>query len=579
MADDQPHHQNAMPSSTEPSRHHRCPKATPIEHRSLPATLVQAWNERVRDEPDSTALIYFDGCVTVGDLDTLSNALAIAFQARGLGPGKVVGIYLQNIPAFVISLLAAWKVGAAALLLNPMYRRAELRRLIDDSRAVGLICRDVDHDETRQTVEGSGVGWILTTCERDFQSENDPRAFPDQGDLGTIGDADLTSIFDTASGEAPTPTPLRPNDLALLCYTSGTTGPAKGSMATHRNILAAAQNFARWQNVNDTDRHLAVAPLFHITGAVASAVTALLHRMPLVLINRTRPELVLDAIRRHRVTTTIGSITVFNAVLALADAAPEDLQSLRLVYSGGAPIPPATIEMFARRFGIYIHNVYGMTETASTAIAVPAGAIAPTDPGSATLAIGVPMAAIQTRIVGRDGVILGTGGVGELQLRGPQITPGYLGNPQATAEAFDDGWLRTGDAAMQDDSGWIYLVDRIKDQINVSGFKVWPREVEDILYEHPAVREAAVIGEPDPYRGEIVVAFVSLNPDAVTSPAALLAFASERLAAYKKPRTIRIVDELPKTATGKIQRRELNRTHRLEPGDGHREHSYLADDR
>ncbi|MGW6426706.1 class I adenylate-forming enzyme family protein [Nocardia sp. NPDC055053] len=467
----------------------------------------------------------------------------------------------------MISMLAAWKAGAGALLLNPMYRGAELRRLIDDSRVCGLICRDLDLAQVQRTVESSTVGWILTACERDFQTENDPRVFTDEPAPAADGQRCVATIFAESGQRTLAPVAVGPDDVALLCYTSGTTGPPKGAVSTHRNVLAAAENFARWQSVTDTDRHLAVAPLFHITGAVASAVTALVHRMPLILINRTRPQVVLDAIRRHRPTITIGSITVFNALLTLAHARAADLESVRLIYSGGAPIPPATIDAFHHRFGVYIHNVFGMTETASTVIAVPAGVTAPIDPGSATPAIGIPMSSVEARIVGPDGEALGVNTAGELQLRGPQITPGYLGNPHATADAITDGWLRTGDAAIRDENGWIYLVDRLKDQINVSGFKVWPREVEDVLYEHPAVLEAAVVGEPDPYRGETVVAYVSLKLDAFISPAALLAFAAERLAAYKRPRKIHIVDELPKTASGKIQRRQIHSAHHSTSAD------------
>ncbi|MEU1205069.1 AMP-binding protein [Nocardia sp. NPDC005825] len=524
----------------------------------MPATLSRAWDARVREEPYATALIYFDAILTVSELESHASALAAAFRTRGLGPGTVVGIYLQNIPAFVISLLAAWKLGATALLLNPMYRRAELRRIIDDSGAIGIVCLDRDHDETRTTVSGSGVRWILTASDRDFQTEDDPEAVTAEDTGSAVGDSSLADIITATTAPTLAPESVGPDDVALLCYTSGTTGPPKGAMGTHRNILAAARNFALWQGRHDNDRHLAVAPLFHITGAVASAATALLHRVPLILINRTRPELVLDAMRRHRATTTIGSITVFNALLTLPHARAEDMRHLRLVYSGGAPIPPATIEAFRRRFGIYIHNIYGLTETASAVIAVPPGATAPIEPAGATLAIGIPMTGIDTRIVDPAGHVLSAGLAGELQVRGPQITPGYLGKPDETAHALSDGWLRTGDAAIQDETGWIYLVDRIKDQINVSGFKVWPREVEDVLYEHPAVLEAAVIGAADAYRGEKVVAFVSLVPQASTSTATLMAFVAERLAAYKRPRDIHIVQELPKTVTGKIRRHELH---------------------
>ena len=229
-----------------------------------------------------------------------------------------------------------------------------------------------------------------------------------------------------------------------------------------------------------------------------------------------------------------------------------------LLYSGGAPIPPSTVERFQERFGHYIHNIYGMTETASAVIGVPPEARAPVDDGSGTLSIGVPLPGLDARAVDTDGREVAAGQEGELQMRGPQVMPEYLRKPEETAHVLSaDGWLSSGDVAIIDEDGWIYLVDRLKDQINASGFKVWPREVEDALYEHPDVYEAAVVGAPDEYRGETVTAYVSLRPGSSTTAAALQEFTKERLAAYKYPRHVHIIDELPKTQTGKIKRRDL----------------------
>lgn len=519
-------------------------------------TINEAWAQRVSAGPDAVAVTYFDQSLSASDVDALADALGVELQQRGVGPGTAVGIYLQNIPQFVLSLLAIWKAGGTALVLNPMYKGKELRAIIDDSGAVGIVCLDSALDGVTATLSGSRVAWAVTTSDRDFQGEDDPRVFSGTGTAERTED-DLLAIVRRRAGQVPAAPPFTGDSVALLTYTSGTTGPAKGALGTHRNVLNVATGYARWQQLAPADVVLAVAPLFHITGAVAAAVTSLIHPVNLVFINRVRPDVVLEAFSRHRITHVIGSITVFNALLDLPHATAADFATLKYIYSGGAPIPPATVATFQARFDQYIHNVYGMTETASAVIAVPPGVVAPVDPGSGTLAIGVPLPNLVARVVGLDGAPVPAGEPGELELSGPQVTPGYLNKPAETAAALPGGRLRTGDVAIMDAAGWIYLVDRMKDQINVSGYKVWPREVEDALYEHPAVLEAAVVGQPDSYSGESVVAYVSLKAGAQATDAELVAFAKERMAAYKYPRRLYILNDLPKTHTGKIQRREL----------------------
>lgn len=520
-------------------------------------SIVDAWKERVAAGADRPALKYFDGSLSAADVDRASSALAAALADRGTTKGDRVGIYLQNIPQYALALLALWKVGAIGVLLNPMYRRAELRKLIDDSGATGIICTDTAADETRDTLEGSTIEWIISTSEQDFQTRSDPRVFPSTERPAASADGDLAELMAEFDGQSGPEVHLSQDDVALLVYTSGTTGPPKGAMNTHRNVLNVATTFGQWADLAPGDVVLAVAPLFHITGAVINGVISLISDTTLVFTGRFHPEVVLNAFVEHAVTYTIGSITVFNALFELEQATAADFASVKTLYSGGAPIAPATIERFNARFGQYIHNAYGMTETASGVIAVPPGASAPVDPVSGALSIGVPLPNMHVRIVDPEGNPQPAGQHGELELSGPQVVPGYWQNPEASAQTMPDGRLRTGDVAFVDEDGWVYLVDRLKDQINVSGFKVWPREVEDALYEHPAVYEAAVIGRPDDYRGESVVAFVSIKTGASATEQKLIDFTRDRLAAYKYPRSVHIVDELPKTMTGKIRRREL----------------------
>jgi long-chain acyl-CoA synthetase len=302
---------------------------------------------------------------------------------------------------------------------------------------------------------------------------------------------------------------------------------------------------------------LGVAPLFHITGLIAAVTVSLLVPVPLVLGFRFDPRTMLDLVEEHRPTFTVGAITVFIALMNDPSFTGRDLSSLSKVYSGGAPIAPSIVERFEREVGAYIHNIYGLTETTSPSHAVPLGERAPVDPTSGALSVGVPIFDTIVRVVGEHDRDLPVGEVGEFVTAGPQVVPGYWNKPDETANAFPGGALRTGDVGFMDANGWFYVVDRKKDQINAAGYKVWPREVEDVLYEHPAVREAAVVGVPDEYRGETVKAFVSIRPGAEVTPAELIEFCRQRMAAYKYPRQVEFVDELPKTVTGKILRREL----------------------
>jgi long-chain acyl-CoA synthetase len=234
-----------------------------------------------------------------------------------------------------------------------------------------------------------------------------------------------------------------------------------------------------------------------------------------------------------------------------------DLSSLTKVYSGGAPIAPSIVERFQSEIGPYIHNIYGLTETTSPSHGVPMQQIAPVDPTSGALSVGVPIFNTVVRVVDEEGKDVAVGEIGEFVTSGPQVVAGYWNKPEETEHAIPGGALHTGDVGFMDADGWYYVVDRKKDMINASGYKVWPREVEDVLYQHSSVREAAVIGIPDEYRGETVKAYVSLRPGEDVSEQELIAFCKERMAAYKYPRQIEFLDELPKTATGKILRREL----------------------
>lgn len=511
-------------------------------------------------EPDRVLLRYFDGSLTVREVDELTDAYAAGLIANGFRPGDRLAVYLQNVPQFVLSMVATWKAGGIMVSINPMNKSAELKGLLEDSGASVLVCHpDLYEQFGAKVVSETDVRLVLTTSELDCQTVNDQRLFAGLQKRTPAGTSDLMGLITDHRGEQPPALDLQPDDVAFLTYTSGTTGPPKGAMTTHSNVVFNSQSYRNWVGLSSDDVILGVAPLFHITGLIAHITIAFLLPATLVLAYRFDPEVVIEAIKRERATFTAGSITVFIALMNTPNVDPDDLASLTKIYSGGAPIPPSTVEEFRKRFGQYIHNIYGLTETTSPSHGVPFQREAPVDAASGALSVGVPIFNTVVRIVGDDGTELPAGAVGELVTEGPQVVAGYWHKPAETEAALGGGRLRTGDVGYMDDQGWFYIVDRKKDQINVAGYKVWPREVEDVLYQHPAVREAGVVGVQDEYRGETVKAYVSLRAGQVAQPEELIAFCKERMAAYKYPRLVEILEEIPKTVTGKILRRELRK--------------------
>jgi long-chain acyl-CoA synthetase len=507
--------------------------------------------------PGAVAVRYFDAQLTYEDLDRLSDAFAAWAHRAGLVAGDRLFVMLQNVPQFFIAALACWKTGAVPVLGNPMYREAELNKLFADCAPRMVLCHP---DSLGALVAASAIGAsVLTTSGHEFQTRNDARCLPPETPT-PAGATDFMTAVRSCLGSAAPDRAVISADLALLLYTSGTTGVPKGAKLTHANLAFIMAATRTWFDLDANSRILAVAPLFHITGFALHISLALASGGSAVLFYRYEPNVALEAMLEHRPTFTIGASTVFISLMNTPGASPEHMASFRAVYSGGAPIPPTLVAEFSRRMGQQIRSSYGMTETTSPTHLAPPGAEIPVDPASGALAIGIPIWNVDAVIVNDQGAICELGEAGELLVRGPQIMAGYWNRPEETAATLAGGWMHTGDIATMDARGWFYLVDRKKDMINASGFKVWPREVEDTLYQHSAVREAAVIGVPDPYRGETVKAFVSLKPGATASPAELVAFAREHLAAYKCPRDVEIVEDLPKTLTGKIRRQALRET-------------------
>ncbi|MGW0701137.1 AMP-binding protein [Streptomyces sp. NPDC002867] len=520
-------------------------------------TTLELLSDAVATAPQGPAVTYLGGTLTYREVDELSDGVAHYLLERGFRPGDRLALYLQNVPQFLLALFGAWKAGGAVVPLNPMYRD-ELAHILTDAEVSAIVCDEQAWTEhVRERATAAGVTTALTASPLDLQTLDDARVFAGLTRQRSEGADDILDVARARAGRRPARPGLTPDDIALISYTSGTSGLPKGATNTHRNLTVNAVLLRLYDEIPPGSPIFALAPLFHITGMVVQLLNAVDLASPLVLAYRFEPGVVIDALKRERPAYMVGPSTAYMALMAHPDFSAEAFTSLRTLNSGGAPLPPAVVERFQEQTGRYIRNGYGLTETSAPCVVVPVGRQAPVDPDSGTLSIGLPLPTAMVRIVDEGGRDLGPNEVGEIAVEGPMVVPAYWNRPEATAESIPNGRLLTGDVGFLDRQGWVYVVDRKKDMINASGFKVWPREVEDVLYRHPAVREAAVVGASDPYRGETVAAFVSLRPGGSVEPEELVAHCREHLAAYKAPRTVSIRDELPKTTSGKILRREL----------------------
>ena len=518
------------------------------------SNIVSIFKKSVRSAGAQPAVIYFDQKISYAELDASSDAFATALADEGFGQGDRLALYLQNTPAFVIAALAAWKLGGIVVTVNPMNTARELALILDDSLPKALVCQD---ELYRDVVSGlqRTLPAVFTTSAFDFQSRNDRRIF---GGLsrGKV-ESNLIQLIEARKGRSATIIEPSASDLAMLVYTSGTTGVPKGSMNTHGGAVITAESIARWMHVETGTPVLGVAPLFHITGLIAGLALALVRAAPLILTYRFHPNVTADAIEEHGAGVAFCAITALMAMLNEGTVRADQLKSLTTICSGGAPVPAQVLRDFKAKFGHYIYHGYGMTETNGPVILVPADREAPIDELTGTLSIGVPTPHTQAWIADENGVPAAIGEQGEIIINGSSLSAGYWNNPEDTAKTMQPDGLRSGDIGFMDANGWFYLVDRKKDMINAGGYKVWPREVEDVLYTHPAVREVAVVGTPDSYRGETVRAVISLKHGQHATMDELQEFCRQRMAAYKYPRIIEIVEELPKNSSGKILRRAL----------------------
>jgi long-chain acyl-CoA synthetase len=526
-------------------------------------TALDMFRATLARNPGATLVHYFERSLTAAECDAMSDALAVGLQQRGVEVGDRVAVYLQNIPQVVIAVLAIWKCGAVVVPCNPMLRDRELGKILRSSGCLAMVCQeDLYADVGRAALSTTAVRHTITTSPLEFLDTDRPLPTMLAGiTRNRSADAsDMLEIIERHKGERPRAVELTGDDVAFMVHTSGTTGDAKGAMNTHRNVVFATSVYEAWIGLTDRDVILGLAPLFHVTGLIGHVTLALLTGSPLVLFYRFEVNEACRLAQVHRATFTVSAITAYIALLNSDALAKHDLRSLTKLYTGGAPTPASVLEDWHRRTGVRIQPMYGLTEATSPTHMTPHGAIPPIDPHTGAMSVGVPVCNTHVLVMTDTGHVAGPREIGEFVIAGPQIVPGYWQKPDETAKALTADGLKTGDVGFMDEQGWFYLVDRSKDMIVASGFKVWPREVEEVLYQHPAVREAAVVGIPDAYRGETIKAVISLKPGQNVTPDEIRAFARERMAAYKYPRVVEIMDDLPKTTSGKIMRRLLQPT-------------------
>jgi len=474
------------------------------------------------DRAARPALKLGDSVLTFAALDESVGRAAGLLRGLGVGPGDRVGLQLPNGMAFPIVFLAVLRLGAVVVPMNPLLKEREVAYQLSDSGA-------------RVTVAGH---------------ESEEAATSAANEVGAMCFVVRPESFDAALGfgePVREVTERRGGDAAMIIYTSGTTGSPKGAALTHAGLAAMLDTASELVGFDEGSISLAALPLFHIFGMQylngtlrAGGLTTLMARFD--------AEQALSVMARDRVTIFAGVPTMFTALLSVPEPSRFDLASLTVCVSGGASLPLEVLRSFEEEFGASILEGYGLTETSAL------GAFNPRDRRKAG-SVGLPVGGAEIRIVDKDGMDVSPGTRGELVLRAPFLTPGYWQRPEATAEAMRGGWFHTGDIATADEDGYLYIVDRMKDLIIRGGYNVYPREIEEVLYEHPGVREAAVIGFAHPLLGEEIAAVVVLNGDVRVTGDELREYVKERVAAYKYPRRVAIVDELPKGPTGKILKR------------------------
>jgi long-chain acyl-CoA synthetase len=535
--------------------HPQVPQHLDLEDLTLPEML----DRTARRFPERTAIIYLGRHISYGRLNEAVNRLAGGLKAAGISRGEKVSLVLPNIPQIVMVYYALWRIGAVPVPNNPLYTDREFTHQLKNSGSTSIIGLDLLMPRLQKLAGECGIVRTI------YCHINDYLKFP-LNLLFPYLKKDMYRKFEPGPGRhefmalakhAPLgqSTPPGLDDLALLPYTGGTTGVSKGVALTHRNCSAIVQLmrawFFDWQD--QPLKELAVFPFFHLAGFTAVMNLSILNGWTMVLVPRPEAKTIFETIVKFKTEIVLAVPTIYVGLLNLPEFKKADLSFVQGFFSGAAPLALDTINALKKATGADIVEGFGMTE--STALVAVTPWHGQLKPGS----VGVPLPNTELRIMdlATGTRVMPIGEEGEIVFRGPQQCQGYYNSPAETADALRDGWFYTGDIGKMDEDGYFYVVDRKKDMIIAGGFNIFPREIEEVLYEHPKILEACAIGVPHEYRGETVKVFVVAKPGETLTEPELDAFCRERLTPYKVPKIWAFVEALPKSAIGKILRREL----------------------
>ncbi|HOG16834.1 MAG TPA: long-chain fatty acid--CoA ligase [Syntrophales bacterium] len=523
-------------------------------------TMADVLKRVAQRHPEKVAFVYMGTKITFGRLEGLVNRFARALQEMGVKKGDKVAMLLPNFPQTVIANHACYRLGAVTVMNNPLYTERELEYQLNDSESRFLITLDLLLPRIRRIRDKTRIERIVACHINDYLPFPKKQFFPFvkkqmyrkiAPEDGVYEFLDLIGRYE----DGPVENLSRWEETAALLYTGGTTGVSKGAMLTHANISSVVQQFRAWfPDLKEGEESLlGIYPIFHSAGYSVSQNLTIFAAWTCVLIPRPEPGVIIQLLRKYRPAFLPGVPTIFVGLLNREEFRKMDLSFIKGFFAGAAPLQPETARGLRELTGKEIYDVYGLTENVAFATATPWGG--QIKQGT----VGVPLPNTDVKIVdletGRQE--LEAGETGEICIRGPQLMPGYYRKPAETANAIRDGWLYTGDIGRLDEEGYLFVVDRKKDMIVAAGFNIYPKDIDEVLFSHPKVLEACTIGVTDPYRGETVKAFVVLKPGETATADEIIAFCREKLAAYKVPKQIEFLEALPKSAVGKILRREL----------------------
>ncbi len=529
-----------------------------LDYPEIP--VYELLDESARRHPDGTLSIFFGKKITYGRMKELTDRFAHSLMSLGAGPGKKVAILLPNSPAFLIAYYGILKTGAAAVPLNPLYTPHELEYHISDSGAEILITIPMFLEKVLSLPEKTPLRKIIYAYIADFLPFHlgmvqKLREFPAVRKARKSSRADFYNMSDMLRNPVPSdfkPAKVNPGDMAVMIYSGGTTGIAKGIMLSHYAIVANAHMIKVWGDLNPEERMMAVLPFFHGYGMNVTMNAPILAGMPIIMLPRFSARQTAKAIHKYRPTLTAAVPTMLVALSSLDDIDRYDFSSLKAVWVGAAPLTRAIKENFEKKTGGRAVEGYGLTEAVTAIMANPYRGMHKV--GS----IGLPFPDVDAKIVSIDtGEDLPPGEKGEIVLKTPTVMLGYHNMPEETAETLKDGWLYTGDIGYMDEDGYFYITDRKKDLIIVGGFNVFPREIDELIYRHPKVKEGITVGVPDEFLGERIKVFIVLKEGESATEEEFIEYFRQHLVKYKVPSEVEFRKELPKSAIGKILRRVL----------------------